>query len=62
MIEGSNDLATFGYDNTGNMTSTCGDMFGARTMVFDDENRMNSVTHGGVTDTYSYATLRSGEA
>ncbi len=46
--------AGFGYDGAGNMLSVTGNLFGARTMVYDDESRLTSVTFPGGTDTFTY--------
>jgi hypothetical protein len=54
--------ASLRYDLNGNMTSVTGTEFGSKTLVYDDENRLTSITYGGVTDTYTYATLRSSGA
>jgi len=34
------------------MTSVSGSLFGSKTRVYDDENRLTSITYGGVTDLY----------
>ena len=52
--DGGGQSASFGYDNNGNMTSVSGTMYGSKTLVYNDENRMTSTTYGGVTDTYTY--------
>jgi len=54
-----NDLATFSYDNNGNMTGAAGSMFdGTKTMVYNDANYMTSITYGPgtpqTTDSYGY--------
>jgi len=58
---GGGKTASFGYDGAGNMTSVSGTMFGAWTLVYDDESRLNQVTYpsGGesVTDLYYYSAL-----
>jgi len=51
---GGNDLATFGYDSNGNMTGVAGSMFGSKTMVYNDDNRLTSIAYAGVTDLYYY--------
>ena len=56
---GGNDLATFGYDSNGNMTSVAGSLFGSKTMVYNDDNRLASIVCGGTTDYYyTYTGLR----
>ena len=58
---GGNDLAAFGYDGAGNITSVSGDLFGAWTLGYDDESRLTSVTYpdgeGTQTDGYEYNAL-----
>jgi len=51
---GYNDLATFGYDSNGNMTSVSGTLFGSKSMVYNDQDRLTSITCGGTTDLYYY--------
>ncbi len=51
---GGSQLATFGYDSNGNMTSVSGSLFGSKTLTYDDENRLKQITYGGVTDKYYY--------
>jgi RHS repeat-associated protein len=42
------------------MTSVSGTMYGSKTLVYNDDNRLTSLTYGGVTDLYyyTYAGLR----
>jgi len=47
-------FTNFYYDANGNMTSHTGPLYGTKTMVYNDENRLTSVTYSGVTDTYNY--------
>ena len=51
---GGNDLATFSYDYNGNMTGVSGSMFGSKTMVYNDDNRLITIAYGGTTDYYYY--------
>jgi RHS repeat-associated protein len=51
---GGGQSATFGYDNNGNMTSVSGTLYGSKALVYNDENRLTSMTYGGVTDLYYY--------
>jgi len=53
-ISGGGQSASMTYDNNGNMTGVSGTMFGSKTLVYDDENRLTSITYGGVTDLYYY--------
>jgi RHS repeat-associated protein len=46
--------SNFGYDANGNITSITGPLYGTKTMVYNDENRLTSVTYSGMTDTYEY--------
>jgi RHS repeat-associated protein len=46
--------ATMAYDNAGNMTSVTGTLYENKTMVFNDDNQLTSISYGGVTDTYTY--------
>jgi RHS repeat-associated protein len=36
------------------MTSVSGTMYGSKTLVYNDDNRLTSLTYGGVTDLYYY--------
>jgi RHS repeat-associated protein len=47
----NNQLAGYGYDAAGNMTS---DPTDGATLVYDAENRIATATKGGVTTTYTY--------
>jgi len=51
---GGGQSASFGYDNNGNMTSVSGTMYGSKTLVYNDDNRLTSLTYGAVTDLYYY--------
>jgi len=51
---GGNNLATFGYDSNGNMTSVAGSLYGSKPLVYNDEDRLTSIAYGGVTDLYYY--------
>jgi len=46
--------ANFYYDGAGNMTSVTGTEFGSKTLAYDDESRLTSITYGAVTDSYAY--------
>ena len=55
-LSGGQDAA-FTYDDNGNMTGVSGATFGSKTLVYDDENQLASITYGGVTDTFLYNAL-----
>jgi hypothetical protein len=42
------------------LTSVSGTLYGSKTLVYNDDNRLTSMTYGGVTDLYyyTYAGLR----
>ena len=42
---GGNDLATFSYDSNGNMLTVSGNLFASKTMVYNDDNRLTSITY-----------------
>ncbi len=37
---GGSQLESLGYNNSGGLTSVLGSLFGSRTLVYDDENRL----------------------
>ena len=53
-VSGGGQSASMGYDGAGNMTSVSGDMYGAWTLVFDDENRLTSLTSPSTTSTFTW--------
>jgi len=52
--QGGSDLATFSYDNNGNMTEVYGALYGRKTLTYTDENYLASIAYAGTTDYYSY--------